>query len=329
MPLPENSLIILDVGHGNSAVITAPKGTIVIDAGPQNGLLEFLTEQNIRRINSVLISHADQDHISGLVQLLSERDIQIDSVYLNTDSLQGSAIWDDLVFTLDQEHLAGRIKFNTSLTSNDNGKFNQDAICIEILGPRPGLTAKGPGGTDEYGRKIKTNSISAVVRVMVNNIPIALLTGDIDHIGLDSLIAGKININAAILIFPHHGGLPRDQDVVEFTTQLYDMVSPDTIIFSIGREKHKNPNQDIVRILHERAPDSRIICTQLSKHCSRSLPEESPEHLTAVFSKGRDQQRCCCGSIVVDLSNPEDILPTVEEHRDFIDTFVQDAICIQ
>ena len=68
-------LAILDVGHGNCAVLTDSKGIVVIDTGPGSALLEYLSEKNIKTIDVVLISHADQDHIGGLIQLLFSKSV--------------------------------------------------------------------------------------------------------------------------------------------------------------------------------------------------------------------------------------------------------------
>ncbi len=46
--LPERALAILDVGHGNCAVVKTPEGVGVIDAGLRSGLLEFLKRNFLR-----------------------------------------------------------------------------------------------------------------------------------------------------------------------------------------------------------------------------------------------------------------------------------------
>jgi hypothetical protein len=40
----EQTLTILDVGHGNSAVLADAEGVAVIDAGPKAGLLQYLSD---------------------------------------------------------------------------------------------------------------------------------------------------------------------------------------------------------------------------------------------------------------------------------------------
>ncbi|MFY9820530.1 MAG: MBL fold metallo-hydrolase [Thermoanaerobaculia bacterium] len=85
-------MTILDVGHGNCAILQDSNGVVVIDAGLGNSLEIYLREQGIRRIDVILISHADQDHLGGLISLLASQAVEIGRVRLNTDSLQGSSI---------------------------------------------------------------------------------------------------------------------------------------------------------------------------------------------------------------------------------------------
>src|SRR5271170_7946139 len=61
------SLTVLDVGHGSCAILAEVTRIIVFDAGPKTGLLEFLLQHQIDTIDLVMISHADRDHIEGLI----------------------------------------------------------------------------------------------------------------------------------------------------------------------------------------------------------------------------------------------------------------------
>jgi len=84
---------------------------VVIDAGPGTALPEFLTEEDIRKIDVLLISHADRDHIEGVISLIESQNVTIDVIRLNTDSMKGSKLWDDLTYELDQANRAGNLQF--------------------------------------------------------------------------------------------------------------------------------------------------------------------------------------------------------------------------
>ncbi len=79
------SLIVLDVGHGNAAVLL-DKGVIVIDAGKGGMVLDFLKSAGISVVDVLLISHADSDHIRNAPDLLLDDEIDVRLVCFNSDA---------------------------------------------------------------------------------------------------------------------------------------------------------------------------------------------------------------------------------------------------
>ena len=74
------SLTVLDVGHGSCAILAEAARIVVFDAGPKSGLLEFLLQHQINTIDVVMISHADRDHIEGLIAILGTNAIAVGGV---------------------------------------------------------------------------------------------------------------------------------------------------------------------------------------------------------------------------------------------------------
>lgn len=81
--LPEQSmrLTLLDVGQGLAIVVETADGVLVYDTGPRYHtgfstanavLIPYLRAQGYRRINTLIISHADSDHIGGLPDVLAQ-----------------------------------------------------------------------------------------------------------------------------------------------------------------------------------------------------------------------------------------------------------------
>lgn len=72
------TLTVLDVGQGLSAVVETGRHVLVFDAGPrwrgggtaaEISLLPYLRARGIRRIDRLVVSHADQDHAGGAAVL--------------------------------------------------------------------------------------------------------------------------------------------------------------------------------------------------------------------------------------------------------------------
>ena len=86
----------LDVGQGDCACIQQESGSCyLIDGGSssvskagQYRILPFLKEQGIRRIEGIFVSHMDEDHVNGIMELLEmSRDrktgLKIDRLFLS------------------------------------------------------------------------------------------------------------------------------------------------------------------------------------------------------------------------------------------------------
>ncbi len=328
--IPKHFVAILDVGHGSCAVVVDTGGVVVVDTGPGSSLLEFLTEQKIDTIQVVLISHADEDHIGGLVQLLASHEFRVDKVRLNTDSLKESAIWDDLLYELARADNAEDLDFEPSLVRSRTGAFDQGEVHIEILGPSPYLAGKGPGSTDRAGRRVTTNSISATVRLSSEGQPLAVLMGDIDTIGLNDLSDAGVDTTAPLLTFPHHGGRSDSADMAVFAGEVCNLVSPSIVVFSIGRGKHGTPRPEVVDAVRKHLSGAWVICTQLSEHCAATVPHDTPSHLADVFSCGRERGYCCAGTVVITWENGLlMVLPAQDLHREFVSEAAPKALCVR
>lgn len=319
-------LAILDVGHGNCAVLHDTNGVVVVDAGPGSGLLEYLAEHMIVHVDVLLLSHADKDHIGGAAQLLASKTVTVGRVCLNTDSAKGSEIWDDLLYELNRADNAKELSFEVSLVHDLSGQYDQGAVHIEVLGPSKYLAAKGAGSTDRQGRKISNNSVSAIIRFLKDGKPIAILPGDVDEIGLDDLVDNKVDLQAPNLVYPHHGGRG-SRDEVRFIGKLCDLVKPLTVIFSVARGRAKHPLPDVISVVRQKVKNVRIACTQLTQHCAAKVPSAKPTHLAAVYAHGRDARHCCAGTVQVQLDTPTAILPDHKEHSAFIAAEAPSALC--
>ena len=328
MSAVQRQLFILDVGHGSCSVVKSNSAeVVVIDVGRRSTLLEFLTQNDIKNIRTIYLSHADEDHIGALVGLLSSEIVAIDRVVINSDSMKRTKVWGDLLYELDIADRKGALKFCVGLSSGDTEDLGDFEICI--LGPSPYLIPNGVGGVDRSGKSITSNSISAVIAVRVAGQNIAIIPGDIDGVGLDDLLLQSTDLKAPIIVYPHHGGRVGGMKDRRFAEMLLEATSPETVVFSIGRGRYGTPNPDIVRAIKESVSDARIVCTQLSEHCSKRIPPGSPVHLSSAFAEGRGRGSCCGGTIVVPLDDVRCLEPTGASHTEFIRLKVESPLCLQ
>ena len=316
---------ILDVGHGNAAIVRDGEMVLVVDAGSGTSLLEHLQREGITRIFAIMISHADIDHLKGLVALLDQEDIQIDTVYVNSDAKKTSRQWAALVYDLDERKRKGKCDFKVDLTEGISLELSESAK-VEVIAPRQALAATGPGAIDTYGNRVTTNTISAVIKISLSDRRI-LLTGDLDEVGLKHLVETRVDVSADILVFPHHGGdvSPRSDPSrnAEFTKILLSAVKPDLVVFSIGRTKYRNPRPEIVQSVISFS-NCQVMCTQMSRHCLPNDQKLPSDHLADLYSDGRRRGHCCAGSIRV---SPVSIEPSLSTHGTFVAANASTALC--
>jgi beta-lactamase superfamily II metal-dependent hydrolase len=324
-------LVIIDVGHGSASLLVGDE-VVVVDAGPGSALLEYLDKEGIGEVAAVYVSHADTDHIKGVIALLGSGRVRIRALRLNSDSEKDTETWRDLQYDLDDYHRRGAIDFEVGLTEGDMCPQVAGDVTAEVVAPRRRLAGIGPGGKDKAGNQITTNSISAVIRVSTDSGPVALLTGDLDLVGLDHLIDTGQSLAAPILVFPHHGGHASRRgtpgDDVAFATRLMDAVRPSFVVLSIGRGTHETPRPEIMDVVREHSTRPRIACTQLSERCSAVLPPEDPTHLADRYAAGRATRKCCAGTVVVAFSSRGyEVLPAQPDHRAFVEVRAASALC--
>ncbi len=322
-------LAILDVGHGNSAVLHDRNGILIFDAGPGSILNEYLLENKIRDIAALLISHSDADHLAGAINLLSSREFRVKEVYLNPDSGNAGSTFDIFRRALRDAKENRGTRVIPHLTTTVSGAFQPGATTVEILAPAPETALGGAGGRDLAGKKITANSMSAVVRLTVNNVPVVLLPGDIDADGLANLIRDHPALPTPILIFPHHGGRPGRSDPGQFARDLCTLVQPKLVIFSIGRGKHNTPNPVVMDAVLTHSPQAHIACTQLSVACATEKPSTQPAHLIKEVASGKRTRSCCIGTLILPLSDELRTLPVLHEHAQFVDRFAPTALCLR
>ena len=86
LPLGDNGLIVtfLDVGQGDGILVEADGRTLLVDCGSsqektlgEDCLVPFLKSRGVSRLDVVAVTHGDQDHVSGIRELLEDPDCEI------------------------------------------------------------------------------------------------------------------------------------------------------------------------------------------------------------------------------------------------------------
>jgi competence protein ComEC len=217
----------LDVGQGDAALVTMPDGTtLLVDGGgrPQFRseretrsigeavVSEYLWWRGLDRVDYVLATHADADHIDGLNDVV--RNFAIGA------ALVGRKPPSDPEFLKFSESLA-----NTRLQVIHAGDvIRVGEVDLEVLWPPPGVES--------------SNNDSVVLTLRFGQRSI-LLTGDVEKKTENALLAS--DLHADVVKVAHHGSKTSSTDAFVAAT------SPRFAIISVGRDStFGHPHAEVV-----------------------------------------------------------------------------------
>jgi competence protein ComEC len=327
MALPE--LCILDVGHGNSAVIHAADGVVIVDAPLGLILVELLLSRKITAVDTIIVSHADADHVQGVTSILLDERFVVRTVLVNPDATKDNKTWNDFRRAV----AVAKERYQLQVSRNlgpDYPTITFGATQVKVVAPSHTLALSGPGGKElpeHGGRSISSNSLSAVVRVTHDNVSRALLTGDLDAVGLADLERCAVDLGAELLVFPHHGGHVPQGDNAKFADRLCRSVGASTVVFSLGRGKHRTPRPEIVRAVESALPTTHVACTQLSARCAAINPNVERAHRVDAPAQGLERNTICLGTLVQELATGR-VSPDRNEHAAFVRANAPTHLCL-
>lgn len=324
------ALHVLDVGHGNCAVVLGQDWTLMVDAGASASVLQSVIHLELERLDAVVISHRDLDHAGGLVPLLSRQELEIGAIYIGADAAKNPTAPEtaNLLVALEDAKASGRCPVSRDLDDAlDAQALSGGGVDVEILAPTFQMAMTGPKGHAPAGGSITSNTVSAVLRVTLDSGLRILLPGDIDEVALTDLQAKGTDLSADVLVFPHHGSLAAVSDERAFAATLTAAVQAQTVLFSVGRGAKARPTAEVLSGVFQTNPDVAIACTQLSSGCLESNADLADQlaHLTELPAAGRSACQSCAGSMTIGDSGLE--APDPKQHQEYITAVAATPMC--
>ena len=168
---------VLDVGQGLAVVLRAGEHTVLFDTGPsfRSGsstaelvIIPFLKSRGIGKLDTLIVSHADQDHAGGAETIASEFEI-------------GTTFVGETVPGLGRQQVS----------CNSAASWTANGVRFQFLHPPSDAAWEG-------------NNASCVLEVVTGSHKL-LLTGDIETPVEATLLANGLSGPANTVIVPHHG----------------------------------------------------------------------------------------------------------------------------
>lgn len=232
------SVSCLDVGQGDGLVLRTPEGNcFLVDGGSTNKsgvgqyqVLPYLKNQGISQIDGIFISHTDQDHISGVQEILEMAVKKLNSVKLGCLYLpeweNPPAAWEKLKQTAKAAGIPVR-------TLKEGDCLNAGKLQLQIIAP-----AVSASGAD-------VNEDGMVIKVKYEEF-LGLLTGDIGEETEKKLLELGMLEDVDFLKVGHHGS--------HYSTcqQFLDTVRPEYAVISCSSTNtYGHPSPEITKRLEE------------------------------------------------------------------------------
>ena len=213
----------IDVGQGEAILIALPEKTVLIDAGPTGSapkIAQVLQELGRNKIDYLVATHPDEDHIGGMADVISST--QIGTIYA-PNKTNNTATY--------RKFLAAIQNNNLQITLAEAGTIidQTDAYKLEILWPTKDVNFPD------------TNDYSIIIKLTVGN-KTFLFTGDAPTNAILDANPGHIDV----LKLSHHGSRTGTNE------QLVRKLSPTYAILSYALDNsYGHPMQSVLNALHK------------------------------------------------------------------------------
>ena len=230
-------LTFIDVGHGDAILIELPKGKkMLIDGGGlytdlfdtgKNVIAPFLWKKKIRKIDILVLTHPDPDHLKGLNFIASEFSV--------------GQFWDNGLEAQSEPYLhlketLGQKKIEAQSLSEETPSQILDGVEISVLNPpaRNGRQSKVQNSSS-------LNNSSLVLMLRFKNVSV-LLVGDIEKEAEGWMLRKGYSLKADILKVPHHGSSSSSSPI------FLERVNPRCAILSVGeRNIARLPHPEVLK----------------------------------------------------------------------------------
>ena len=212
---------VFDVGQGLAVAVRTQHHALLFDTGPDYAgeadsgnriLVPALRGLGVDRLDTLILSHGDIDHIGGTQSLLQA--MPTDRILTSLDS--------------DDRRLTG---MPVAAPCHDSMQWEWDGVHFEVLHP-----------PEKAAAKRHDNDQSCVLRIRAGERHI-LLTGDIEKASEARLLQlHPDKLPADLLVAPHHGS--RSSSGPAFVAA----VNPPYVVFTAGyRNRFRHPHPEVVR----------------------------------------------------------------------------------
>ncbi|MCF8068291.1 MAG: DNA internalization-related competence protein ComEC/Rec2 [Desulfobacterales bacterium] len=229
----------IDVGQGTATLLELPGGyNMLVDGGGfsdssifdvgRSVIAPYLWQKKIKTIDTVVLSHANSDHLNGLLYIMDNFNVK--TAWTNGESVKTYGYKQFVEIIKDRE--IDMPAFETMPRA-----YNINGVKLEIVYPTTDFMEKRD--THKW-RDTNNNSLSLKVTLGEQSF---LFPGDIEKPAEKELaeISGE-SLKSSVLFAPHHGSKSSS------SYYLLDAVQPETVIISSGmNNRYHFPHESVLK----------------------------------------------------------------------------------
>lgn len=216
---------VMDVGKADAILIKSKGEAALLDAGKCSAavsLADYLSRFGVEKLDYLIMSHSDKDHMGGMPQLL--RELPVGGFVEAASGLPGgSQEWEDLEYLLESREV-----MRLALEPGD---------CVTV--GEAVLTALGPVQAYE-----EPNNASLVLKLTCGPFS-ALFCGDMEQEAEQDLLDSGQDLGAVLLKVGHHGSKTSS------STEFLQAVRPAYAVISTGPDRNRLPREEVLIRLEE------------------------------------------------------------------------------
>lgn len=232
---PRLEVLFFSVGQGDAALVSFPNGRhLLVDAGPRTPfsdaarrtVLPHLQRYGISRLDAVVVTHADSDHLGGLPTLL--RSVPVGRV-LHNGRRKDSNLYREVMHLLDSLGVSHR-----AVQAGDTLGLDS-TVSVRVLAPIRSV------------RNASDNEASVVLHVAYGSVQF-VLTGDIGGMSERALVKRYGGLEAEVATIPHHGSRTSSTPLFVREVVRDSTVFPSRAIVSVGESNRFGlPDPEVIR----------------------------------------------------------------------------------
>ena len=215
----ELTIYFIDVGQGDSALIVCDGDSMIIDGGiPGSKVYSFIKDHNITRLEYMVATHPDEDHVGGLAGVLNA--VPVETIFSPVKDWNTKAFGDFKKYAEKQgapisvpyvgdEFYLGGATFTILSCDTSAKKPNEMTICLRL----------------DYGETS------------------FLFTGDVEGYALYQLTSLNVPLKSTVLKVSHHGSENSNPE------DFLNLVNPEYAVISCGKNNYGHPAEATLNLL--------------------------------------------------------------------------------